>query len=167
MYHSITLKEATRAGVALSNRAYNTFDDWHLLAPSAPVVVPPQPKTNYVDVLGAHGSLDFSEALTGTPTYSDRQGSWEFLVLNPGDVPEFPMTPENGRYDWATAYAKVMEAIQGVYFKKIILDDDPVHYYQGRLWVNDWRSGADWNQIVINYRLKPFKIHIRSGVETL
>lgn len=150
MDHSITFRNG--------DESYNTFDDWHLIAPSRPSIAPAQPKSNYVDILGANGSLDFSEALVGKPTYSDREGSWEFVVLNPGDVDQYSLfdAEDRGRYLWQKIYDKIQEAIHGRTFN-VILDDDPDCMYKGRLWMNEWRSNAGWSRIVINYRLRPYK----------
>lgn len=146
MYHSITIGDK------------NTFDDWHLFSPTRPVVSPPSPKTSYVDVLGMNGSLDYTEALTSTPRYNDREGSWEFIVLNPGDVPQYSIEMEGVHvYAWAELYSKIMKYLHGKYFDRIVLEDDPMFTYKGRLWVNEWRSDQNWSRIVINYRLKPFK----------
>ena len=43
------------------------------------------------------------------------------------------------------------------YFDEITLEDDPLYSYQGRVWVNEYRSDPMWGRIVINYRLAPFK----------
>ena len=47
------------------DRVLKSYDDFGLIQKSAPEVTPPAPKTNYVDVPGANGSIDLSEALTG------------------------------------------------------------------------------------------------------
>lgn len=149
MYHSITIGEK------------NTFSDWHLISPSRPLVLPPPPKTNYVDILGMNGSLDYTEALTKFPRYSDRQGSWEFVVLNPGDV-ETSLYPEPFEsYNWSELYSEILSYLHGKYFDHIVLEDDPLYTYRGRVWVNEWRSDAGWSRIVLNYRLQPFKYSLR------
>ena len=53
MYHSITI--GTK----------NTWDDWHLIPKSRPLVNPPSVKTNVVDIPGGDGALDLSTALSG------------------------------------------------------------------------------------------------------
>lgn len=157
MDHSITFRNG--------DESYNTFDDWHLIAPSRPSIAPAQPKSNYVDILGANGSLDFSEALVGNPTYSDREGSWEFVVLNPGDVDQYSLfdAEDCGRYRWQKIYDKIQAAIHGRTFE-VILDDDPERMYKGRLWMNEWRSNAGWSRIVINYRLRPYKYDLDGNI---
>lgn len=138
-YHSITIGEK------------NTWDDWHLVPTSRPLVVPPNVNTSYVTVPGASGSLDLTEALTGHPTYSNRSGSWEFLVMN-------------GYGSWESRYSEIMAYLHGKRFQ-IILDDDPNYYYEGRLSVASWTSPKDWSRISINYNVGPYKIELRSADE--
>lgn len=141
----------------------NTFDDWHLFMATTPIVNPPQPRFNYVDILGMSGSLDFTEALTKFPRYSDREGSWEFTVLNPGDVEEYTIKMEGSyKYDWNDLYSDILTYLHGKRFEKIVLSDDPYHTYRGRVWVNEAQSNSTWGRIVLNYRLEPYKYSLDS-----
>ena len=133
-YHSITIGEK------------NTWDDWHLVPTSRPLVVPPNVNTSYVTVPGASGSLDLTETLTGHPTYSNRSGSWEFLVMN-------------GYGSWEARYSEIMGYLHGKKFRAI-LDDDPNYYYEGRFSVASWTSPKDWSRISINYNVGPYKIDL-------
>ena len=135
-YHSITIGDK------------NTWDDWHLVPTSRPLVLPPEVNTSYVTVPGSNGSLDLTEALTGYPTYSNRTGSWEFLVLN-------------GYGEWYARYSDIMNYLHGKRFRAI-LDDDPNYYYEGRFSVASWASNKDWSRITINYNVGPYKIEIHS-----
>ena len=60
MYHSITFGDK------------NTFDDWHLIPTSRPVIAPPPFRSHTEDIPGGFGSLDLSEALTGYPLNDNR-----------------------------------------------------------------------------------------------
>lgn len=133
-YHSITIGDK------------NTWDDWHLVPTSRPLVTPPSVNTSYVTVPGASGSLDLTDALTGYPTYSNRSGSWEFLVMN-------------GYGEWYARYSDIMAYLHGKKFKAI-LDDDPNYYYEGRFSVASWTSPKDWSRITINYNVGPYKIEV-------
>lgn len=128
---------------------YNTWDSWHLVPLTRPNVAPPIPKTEYVDIPGADGSLDYTEVLSGGINYDDRSGAWQFIVMN-------------GYGSWDERYTTIMKSLQGVYFSRIIFDDDPNYYYSGRLWVNDWKSDKHYSTITINYRLDPYKYPINS-----
>lgn len=133
-YHSITIGDK------------NTWDDWHLVPTSRPLVPPPSVNASYVTIPGSNGALDLTEALTGYPTYTNRTGSWEFLVLN-------------GYGEWYARYSEIMAYLHGKKFRAI-LDDDPNYYYEGRFAVDSWASNKDWSRITINYNVGPYKIEV-------
>lgn len=133
-YHSITIGDK------------NTWDDWHLVPTSRPLVPPPHVNASYVTIPGSNGALDLTEALTGYPTYTNRTGSWEFLVLN-------------GYGEWYARYSEIMAYLHGKKFRAI-LDDDPNYYYEGRFAVDSWASNKDWSRITINYNVGPYKIEV-------
>lgn len=130
-YHSINIGEK------------NTWDDWHIVPTSRPLIAAPAVKTSYISLPGGDGALDLTEVLAGRPTYERRTGSWEFVVMN-----------DYG--DWAARYSNIMEYLQGKEFS-IIFDDDPEYYYRGRLSVNEWRSEPYYSRIVIDYNVDPYK----------
>lgn len=131
MYHSITIGDK------------NTWDDWHLVPTSRPVVNPPKARTKYIEVPGADGFIDLSDMLTGQILYDNREGSWEFIV-------------QPGQMLWSKVYSEIMQYIHGN-FLKIILEDDPDFYYEGRLFVNQWLSDKNESKITIGYNLAPYK----------
>jgi hypothetical protein len=131
MYHSITF--GTK----------NTWDDWHLIPASRPVINPPTVKTNYVEIPGGDGILDLTTALSGRPTYKNRTGSFEFHV-------------ENGFKDWSVLYSEIMVHLQGQKMR-LTLEDDPAYYYEGRFSVNQWKSDPQNSLIVIDYDVSPYK----------
>lgn len=137
-FHSITIGDK------------NTWDDWHLVPTSRPKFAMPPVKTSYVDIPGGDGVIDLTTALTGRPTYGNRQGSFEFMVLNDS---------LDGEVDygvWYERYSEIATYLHGKEFKAI-LDDDPVYFYEGRFSVNEWKSGAHWSTITINYNVGPYK----------
>lgn len=140
MYHSITIGEK------------NTWDDWHIVPLSRPVVNPPGIKTEYVDIPGANGSFDYSEILTGSPVYKDRTGSWKFAVMN--DYQE-----------WHYLYSILLSYLHGRYFDSIILEDEPNYKYKGRLTLNEWESSKDRSTITIGYVLSPYKQSVSGATD--
>ena len=114
----------------------HTWDDWHLIPTSRPLLAVPQPKTNFIEIPGAHGSLDYTEVHSGVKYYA-RAGSWEFIVAN--DYGE-----------WYNRKAEITNYLQGKVFQ-VIFTDDPRYYITCRLAVNEWRSEKDWSTIVIDY----------------
>lgn len=129
----------------------NTFDDWHVLAEERPIFAPPVPKTTYIDIPGGNGTLDCSESLTGFPVYNNREGTFNFFVLN-------------GYDEWFERYSDIMNFIQG---KKLcaVLSDDPNWFYEGRFYVETWENGETWSKMSINYNVNPFKWSISSSTD--
>ena len=137
-FHSITIGDK------------NTWDDWHLVPTSRPKFTMPPVKTSYVNIPGGDGVIDLTTALTGRPTYGNRQGSFEFLVLNDS------LDGETDYGLWHERYSEIATYLHGKEFKAI-LDDDPVYFYEGRFSVNEWKSEAHWSKIVIDYNVGPYK----------
>ena len=137
MYHSVIFGDK------------NTWDDWHLVPESRPVFLPPDVKTNYVDIPGADGHLDLTEALVGEPLYKNRSDSITFYVAN-------------GYWSWEEAYSTIMNYLHGQKMRAY-LEDDPGFYYEGRFSVNTWRSEKHRSEIVINYDISPYKIDMYSS----
>lgn len=131
MYHSITI--GTK----------NTWDDWHLIPRTRPLVNPPEVKVSQVEIPGGDGSIDLTSVLAGRPTYKNRTGSWEFIV-------------ENGFKDWSVLFSEIMAYLHG---RKLtaILEDDPNYFYEGRFSVNSWKSDQHYSTIVIDYDVGPYK----------
>lgn len=147
----------------------NTWDDWHLIPSSRPLITVPQFKSEYIDIPGANGSIDASTILWATPLYSatgeiesstyqdgyptfqNRSGSVEFYVMN--DYGE-----------WYNRYSDAMDYLHGQKMK-IILEDEPDYYYTGRMTVNQWRSEKNWSKITLDYNVEPFKYELFSSLE--
>ena len=43
---------------------------------------------------------------------------------------------------------------------KMVLEDEPYYYYDGRFSLNEWKSENYNSKVVINYVLKPYKYNI-------
>lgn len=138
MYHSITFGEK------------NTWDDWHLFPTSRPTFAMPAVRTNFIDIPGADGDLDFTEALVNRPLYTSREGDFEFIV-------------ENEFREWTVAYSDIAAYIHGQDMK-CFLEDDPNFYYFGRFSLNEWKSDPNWSTISIHYVVHPFKYDKIPGI---
>lgn len=135
MYHSIIISDR------------NTWDYWHLIPSSRPLVNPPEAKIQIIEVPGSTDSfVDMTDLLTGSVMYGSRQGSWPFIVH-----PDWCDKPS-----WTVRYQDIMQYLHGKNHK-IILEDDPYYYYEGRLKLNGWQTGANWSTIAIDYVFKPYK----------
>lgn len=135
MQHSVTID------------GHDLYGEWGLVPTSRLHVAQPEVKTDYVDVPGLDGSLDYSSVLTGDVHYGQRTGSWEFH-LKPGE-------------SWMKVYSQILNALHGQKVR-LILFDDPEYFYQGRVSVNEWRSEEMNSRIVLDYNLDPFKYPLKS-----
>ena len=81
MYHGIHFVMDPKIGETESLE-YDTYETWHLIPTSRPVINPPEVKTKYVEIPGANGKLDLTESLTGYPLYDSRTGSIEYRVCS-------------------------------------------------------------------------------------
>jgi phage-related protein len=88
--------------------------------------------------------------LVGRPTYSDRQGSFEFYV-------------DNDYGDWASRRKEIAAFLDGRKLK-MHLEDDPNYYYEGRFYFKQWTPDASHSRVTIEYRLKPYR-YLSNGKE--
>ncbi|MGN0462007.1 MAG: hypothetical protein ACI4HZ_06140 [Ruminococcus sp.] len=116
-------------------------DDMNLILSS--VNIPPaQPKTNYIDIPGADGQVDLTEAL-GVVKYQMREAEFVFTTA-PG-------------HNIEDVKRKVSNTLNGVYFDKIVLDKDPEWYWQGRVRVDGYGNEYPCDKITVKATLKPYK----------
>jgi hypothetical protein len=152
MYHSITFGDGTLypAGHPKEGQfaGVNTWDDWHLIPSERPSVASPGVTTNFVTIPGRDGSIDMTNYLVNRPVFSDRSGSFEFIV-------------DNGHEYWETIRMKIMSFLHGKRMK-MVLEDDPNWYWEGRFSVDSWKSEASNSKITINYAVGPYKKRISS-----
>lgn len=148
--HSISFGDVSNQTFSAS---YNTWTDWHLIPSSRPSVAHPNPALKIIEVPGSDEPIDLTTFLTGNVNYGQRQGSWSFHVVN-------------GFENWEAIRVKIVTAIHGKRFK-VRLMDDPDYYYEGRLTVGSWESGAQMSSISINYQFNPYKTNISTGVQSL
>lgn len=126
----------------------NTWDYYKMAPTSRPFVKAPKVKTEYVDVPGANGQLDYTEALTGGVRYGNRTGQWQFMV-------------DNGYWDWPVLYSDLLAYIHGKRHK-VVLQDDPDYYYVGRLELDGDFGRKDYSTVTIKYNFDPMKYPIGS-----
>lgn len=110
-------------------------------------VAPAAPKTNYVDIPGADGSIDLSEAL-GEVKFYDRTIKLTFTMNPGGDLSEAA---------WEAKKTQVSNRINGLACK-IILDKDPGYYWQGRATVDEYQSTKRLRQFVVSAVVRPYKL---------
>lgn len=142
MYHSLYFQM-----VGSPSTRYNTYDEWKIVPSSRPLFNPPAVKEEYIDIPGSEsGPLDLTGTLSGL-RYGKRTGSWEFYVLNHGNLND---------WDWSMKFSKIQGALHGLFFN-VWLEDDPEHYYVCKLSVHSWQSPKDYSKVTINYEADPIR----------
>ena len=145
MYHSLIFIDPT------TDKRINTYNDWFLAPTQRPVIAPAELKEKYLEIPGASLSIDMSEALTGYPTYKNREGSFSFYALNAlDDIPKVR--------SWTYRYNQIKEFLHGKQLK-MYLEDEADYFYYGRFQVEDWETSPSENRSIvkIKYNLEPYK----------
>ena len=132
---------------------YNTWYDWQLIL-TAKDVAPPEAKTNYIDLEGAHGTLDLSEALTGEVTYSDRTVSASFVCT------------EGSHQDREKLLRQIAHVLHGKKVK-IIEPDDPDHYFLGRVRIKSVKKYAAYMEFTLEAVCDPWRYAIEETHRTV
>lgn len=123
----------------------HSFYDLNLIL-SAVDISPAKPKTTYVDIPGADGSLDLTEA-HGEVKYSDRTIKFTFTMNPAGDLSERA---------WEEKKMEVSNALNGLACR-ITLDKDPDYYWQGRCSLDSYKSNKRVRQFVVAATVRPYK----------
>ena len=143
MYYSLTFGEDK-----------NTWTDWGLIPESPPMVAPPAPKTNLVDIPGrVRGALDLSMQPFGRLIYQRVSGTWSFLR---------EIDNRMTRLDIGNAVRKYLHGRQTT----VRMEEDPGHYYKGRFTVGAPSSGQGPMRITIGYDLEPVRYNMDGTVDT-
>ena len=125
-----------------------TFDDVHSyydlgLILSASEIPPAKPKTTFVNVPGADGSLDLTEA-NGEVRFSDRSLKFTFTI-----VPDEHSTYEERR-------TEAVNFLDGRRCK-ITLDRDDEYYFLGRCSIDNYKADRNNHQITVKATVSPYK----------
>lgn len=124
----------------------HSFYDLDLIL-SAVAVSPAKPKTVYVPIPGADGSLDLTEA-HGEVKYSDRDIKFT-LTMNPAsDLSEAA---------WEAKKTEVSNALNGKACR-ITLDKDPYYYWEGRCTVDEFLSNKRHRRFSVSAVVRPYKM---------
>lgn len=100
----------------------------------------PTPKTNYIDIEGADGSLDMTEAF-GCVNYNDIDLPIEFTVVT---------------RNYNETFIQFKSFLNGKRAKIILWNDDGF-YYDGRCKINEFVSSRRMGTVVVQVHAKPYK----------
>lgn len=133
-------KYETEYGVLFGDK--HSFRDFGLYPKSKMIVNPPEVREVYVEVAGADGDLDITEALTGRANYESREGKFEFTIVD--------------RAKWDSIYTSLMNTLHGRKMR-VVLDDDPYYYYYGRVKVDSFKTNKHTGTITVEGYFDPYK----------
>lgn len=131
----------------------NSWSDWHAVPSSRPHPEPPEVKTKYIDIPGAHGQIDMTEATTGGVRYNNTKGSIELILRN-----SYP----NDKL-WNEVYNDILEFLHGKVCKIVfedLVDKETLMgwYWEGRTTVSSITSEKMYTKIKIDYNAYPFPV---------
>lgn len=120
----------------------HTYSEWGLILTQNDIGLP-QPKYMYVDIPSGDGAIDLTESLTSEVSYSNRQGSFEFDLLN----------------HWRERAPLIEQIGSHIHGRKvtIYLPDDPEWYYVGRLTIKSFDKNKTIGKLKVESNCEPWK----------
>lgn len=110
--------------VLRTGKSYHTLRDWGLAIGNNNCIGEPEQETFYLDVPGADGFLDYSEALTGRPVFKKRGI-------------EISLGGKMARSRWQSFVSTLRILLHGKQVR-VVFDDFPGYYWEGRAEVTDF-----------------------------
>lgn len=129
---------------------FNTWYNWHCTL-TAKEIQDAEPKTNYVNIDGANGTLDLSESLAGGPVYSDRTIAASF------------MCSEGTHKERERLLREIRRALHGRKIQ-IIEPDDPEHYFLGRVKIKEHKNHQAYLEFTIEATCDPWRYAVNETV---
>ena len=130
------------------NNEKSAFYDWNIVLTKAEIPLP-TPKTSIVDIKGADGVLDLTDALTGDVQYNNRAIKLTFEMMDDTDF-----------YDLISDISNYLHG--RVVTVRLTKDED--YYYIGRATINQWECIKRKGKIVISVDCEPYKYAV---IETI
>ena len=138
--------------VEATGKFYHTFDDWGLYITNTDYIGEPKQYTRYIEVPGRNGLLDLSEAISGRQIYTSRE-----IKIN--------LAGHRDKTDWDGVISAFRNDINGKVCR-LIFDNDPSHYWHGRIEIKDFSSVLNLGKFVIDVpTADPYKYSLTSSAE--
>ena len=137
--------------VTFNSGEKSAYYDWNIVLTNVEIPLP-EVKVTTVDIMGADGVLDLSEALTGDVTYKNRTAKLTFEILDDSN------------------FVELLSEISSYLHGKTVtftLSDDDEYYYTGRAYINEWECNRRKGIIVITVDCKPYKLEVDDTVITI
>lgn len=109
----------------------------------------PAVKENKIEIEGADSSLDLTDFF-GEPKYADVKHRFEFSAIVP-------------QKQFLSFFSSIKNALHGKKMR-IILDDDPLFYYVGRVHVSSFTNEKNVGQVSIEADCEPYKYKLEKTV---
>lgn len=139
----------------------NTWESWHLIPESRPTLPLPKQKTKVIDSIpNTNGQIDLSLKDIPYPVFENREGTFTF-IYNPIYSEAF------GDYrPWIVLYSEMAAFLHGRELR-MVLEDDPGYYWQGRFSLESWESNNDGSgsTVTIGYSVYPYKRSICTSIQ--
>ncbi len=142
------------SGVTFGDK--HSYRDWGLFLRERPLFSAPKVKETRIDLMGADGDIDVTEAY-GPVRYENVTGGFIFSILG-------------NRRTWESVYSKVKNAIHGRKMQ-VITDENPEYYYIGRLTVGDMsyridsKGGSLTAYIPVTGEFYPYKFSVLKSTD--
>lgn len=145
---------AQRICLGLYTNAHS-YRDFGLLPKEKPVIDPPKVQVSSIAVPGRDGDIDTTEALDGLVHFGNCKGTFRFTAID-------------GRQTWDEIYWKLKNRLHGRR-KRVVLDEAPDGYYDGRLSVSDkpeYDSETGKAIFTVTGDFQPYKLGFTSTIES-
>lgn len=126
----------------------HSYNDLNLIL-SSKEMGSPTVKTKKIDIEGADSDLDLTDFF-GEPKYENVKHKFEFSTMVP--EPQF-----------LSLFSTIKNALHGKKMR-IILDDDPLFYYVGRLHVSSFKNEKNIGTVTIEADCEPYKYKLEKTV---
>lgn len=130
----------------------HSFYEWGLIL-SEKEIKAPKPKKIEFEIEGSDGVLDYTDFFGGVK-FENRQLTFRFTKAG--------ISPDG----FLTLFSAVQNALHGKKLQ-VILDDDPMHFYFGRVTINEWKSNKRIGEIVIEVDAEPYKYKVARSREVV
>ena len=131
----------------------HTLRDWNAIITNSDVVSLPEANTVLLEIPGRSGRLDLSEILTGDVSYANRE-----IKLT--------LATETSRQKWQETCLHIFNKYHGR-MVRVTFDEDPGHYYVGRVSVSEPQRLASAGQMTLTVDAEPFRYETTEYTVTL
>jgi phage-related protein len=133
-------------GITFGN--YHSYRDLNLVLKSKEIASPAV-KVRKIEIEGADSALDYTDFF-GEAKYEDMKHKFEFSTIAP-------------QSEFLSQYSVVKNALHGKK-ERIILDDDPLFYYIGRLHISPLTTEKGIGYVTIEADCEPYKYKLQKTV---